>query len=87
MWFLYLHMRGEQRPALILTASHKHEHVIAASLQLSEMRVERYGADGGFMTTDLSVGRKVGPVAYAAHIQFVFGDSDGRNMGAVGTDA
>ena len=87
MWFLYLHMRGEQRPALILTASHKHEHVIAASLQLSEMRVERYGADRRFMTTDLSVGRKVGPVAYAAHIQFVFGDSDGRNMGAVGADA
>ena len=50
------------------------------------MRVKRYGTDRGLMATDLSVWGKVCPVTYAAHVQFVFGDSDGRNVRAVRAD-
>ena len=52
---------------------------IIRALQLSKMRIERDGADGGFVAGGLSERRKVGSVADAAHVQLLFGDSDSRD--------
>ncbi len=51
-----LHVRGKQRPTLILAARDKHEHVITRPFQLSEVRIERNGRHWRFVPAELSVG-------------------------------
>jgi hypothetical protein len=77
---VHLHVRREQRPSLVLTARHKHEHVVSASVQLSKMGIECNCAHWRFMASHISVGREVGSVADTANIKFIFGYANSRNV-------
>jgi hypothetical protein len=70
-----------------LAALNKHEHVLAGSFQLSKVGVESDSADRRFVPANLSVRREIFPANNTAHIEFVFGYADGRDVTAVGTDA
>jgi hypothetical protein len=64
----HFHVSRKERPAFILAARDKHEHVITGTFQLTEMGVERDGTYGSLVAADFSVGRQVCPVADAANV-------------------